>query len=49
LLINTGMSAKLLFPIILLYVWVQCMLLYYSLRFVKRIKEVEVDENPLFD
>lgn len=44
LLINTELSAKLLFPIILLYVWVQCMLLYYSLKFVKKIKEVEVEE-----
>ena len=44
LLFNTELSAKLLFPIILLYVWVQCMLLYYSLKFVKKIKEVEVEE-----
>lgn len=42
LLINTSLSAKLLFPIILLYVWIQGMLLYYSLRFVHKIKEEEV-------
>lgn len=45
LLINTGLSAKLLFPIVLLYVWIQGMLLYYSLRFVHKIQEVEEDNE----
>ena len=44
LLISTWMSAKLMFPIMLLYVWVQCMLLYYSLKFVHRIQEIEENE-----
>lgn len=45
LLINTWLSAKLLFPIVLLYVWIQGMLLYYSLRFVHKIQEVEEDNE----
>ena len=49
LLFNTELSAKLLFPIILLYVWVQWMLLYYSLKFVSKIKEVEEDEPIVFN
>jgi hypothetical protein len=49
LLFNTELSAKLLFPIILLYVWVQWMLLYYSLKFVSKIKEVEEEEPIVFN
>jgi len=49
LLFNTTLSGKLLFPIILLYVWFQGILLYYSLRFVHKIKEVEIDEPILFN
>lgn len=41
LLFNTNLSWWLLFPIMLLYVWVQGMLLYYSIRYVNKIQEVE--------
>lgn len=49
LLISTWMSAKLMFPIMLLYVWVQCMLLYYSLKFVHKIQEVEENEELIIN
>lgn len=45
LLCNTWMSGGLLFPTILLYIWIQGMLLYYSIRYVNKIQEVEVTEN----
>lgn len=44
LLFHTDIVWQLLFPIILLYVWVQGMMLYYSIKYINKIKEVVVDE-----
>jgi hypothetical protein len=48
LLFNAWLSWQLLFPIILLYSGTECMILYYSAKFVSKIEEVEEDEDDLF-
>ncbi len=42
LLVRTEITGQLLFPIILLYVWIQSMILYYSIKYVNKIQEVEI-------
>lgn len=42
LLIQTEIVGQLLFPIVLLYIWVQWMILFYSIKYINRIQEVEV-------
>ena len=42
LLVQTEIVGQLLFPIVLLYVWIQSMVLYYSIKYVNRIQEVEI-------
>jgi hypothetical protein len=44
LLFHTDLVWQLLFPIILLYVWIQGMMFYYSIKYINKIKEVFVDE-----
>lgn len=44
LLIRTDIIWQLLFPIILLYVWIQGMILYYSIKYVNKIQEVKIYE-----
>ena len=48
LLFNAWLSWQLLFPIILLYAGTECMILYYSIKFVNKIEEVEEDDDTLF-
>ncbi len=45
LLFHTKIVWQLLFPIILLYVWVQVMMFYYSIKYINKIKELVVDED----
>jgi len=42
LLVQTEIVGQLLFPIILLYVWVQGMVLFYSIKYVNKIQEVHI-------
>ncbi len=42
LLVQTEIVWQLLFPIILLYVWIQGMVLFYSIKYVNRIQEVAI-------
>lgn len=41
LLFRTNIHWELLFPIILLYVWIQWMMMYYATQYVNKIQEVE--------
>lgn len=43
ILFHTEIARQLLFPTILLYVWVQWMMFYYSVKYIKKIKEVPID------
>lgn len=45
LLFNTNLVWWLLFPVILLYVGIQGMALYYSIKYINKIKEIVVDEE----
>lgn len=40
LLLNTNINRSLLLPIILLYVWIQWFMIYYSIKYIKKIEEV---------
>lgn len=44
LLVRTDIIWQLLFPVILLYVGVQSMILYYSIKYINKIQEVQVFE-----
>ena len=44
LLFNTEIQKAFLFPMILLYVWIQWFLVYYSIKYIKKIEEVNVEE-----
>ncbi len=44
LLVRTDIAGQLLFPIVLLYVWIQGMVLFYSIKYVNRIQEVQILE-----
>jgi len=49
LLFHSNLAWWLLFPIILLYVWIQWISLYYSVKYINKIKElVEEDKNDVF-
>ena len=43
LLLNTQITKSMAFSIILLYVWFQWFLIYYSIKYIKKIKEVNTD------
>lgn len=43
LLLNTPITQSLAFSIILLYVWLQWFMIYYSIKYIKKIKEVNTD------
>jgi hypothetical protein len=45
LLFHTDLAGGLLFPIILLYVWIQWISLYYSIRYINKIKEVTEEDE----
>ncbi len=47
LLFSTTIVWQLLFPIILLYVWVQVMMLYYSIKYINKIKEIVIEDSTL--
>lgn len=44
LLFNTQIQKAFLFPMILLYVWIQWFLIYYSIKYIKKIEEVNIEE-----
>jgi len=44
LLLNTQIQRAFLFPMILLYVWIQWFLVYYSIKYIKKIEEVNIEE-----
>ena len=44
LLFNTQIQRAFLFPMILLYVWIQWFLVYYSIKYIKKIEEVNIEE-----
>jgi len=44
LLFNTQIQTAFLFPMILLYVWIQWFLVYYSIKYIKKIQEVNIEE-----
>ena len=44
LLFNTQIQKAFLFPMILLYVWIQWFLVYYSIKYIKKIEEVNIEE-----
>ena len=44
LLFNTQIQKAFLFPMILLYVWIQWFLVYYSIKYIKKIQEVNIEE-----
>lgn len=44
LLFNTEIQTAFLFPMILLYVWIQWFLVYYSIKYIKKIQEVNIEE-----
>jgi hypothetical protein len=44
LLVQTKIVGQLMFPIVLLYVWIQGMILFYSIKYINRIQEVEISE-----
>jgi len=44
LLFSTKIPRSFLFPMILLYVWIQWFLVYYSIKYIKKIEEVNVEE-----
>lgn len=44
LLVHTEIEGQLLFPIILLYVWIQAMVLFYSIKYINRIQEISILE-----
>jgi hypothetical protein len=43
LLFNTQIQKAFLLPMILLYVWIQWFLVYYSIKYIKKIQEVNVE------
>lgn len=43
LLLNTQITKSLVFSIVLLYVWFQWFMIYYSIKYIKKIKEVNSD------
>lgn len=43
LLFNTQIQKAFLFPMILLYLWIQWFLVYYSIKYIKKIQEVNVE------
>ena len=43
MLFNTQIQKAFLFPMILLYVWIQWFLVYYSIKYVKKIQEVNIE------
>ncbi len=45
LLFHTNLVWWLLFPVILLYIGIQGMALYYSIKYINKIKEIVVDEE----
>ncbi len=45
LLFHTDLARWLLFPIILLYVWIQWISLYYSIKYINKIKELTEEEQ----
>ena len=44
LLFNTQIQRAFLLPMILLYVWIQWFLVYYSIKYIKKIQEVNIEE-----
>ena len=44
LLFNTQIQQAFLFPLILLYVGIQWFLVYYSIKYIKKIQEVNIEE-----
>ena len=44
LLFNTQILRGFLFPMILLYVWIQWFFIYYSLKYIKKIEEVNIEQ-----
>lgn len=44
LLFSTKIPQAFLFPMILLYVWIQWFLVYYGIKYIKKIQEVNIDE-----
>lgn len=43
LLFSTEIQKAFLFPMILLYVWIQGFLVYYSIKYIKKIEEVNIE------
>lgn len=43
LLFNTQIQKAFLFPMILLYIWIQWFLVYYSIKYIKKIQEVNIE------
>lgn len=43
LLFNTQIQRAFLLPMILLYLWIQWFLIYYSIKYIKKIQEVKID------
>lgn len=43
LLFNTQIQKAFLFPMILLYLWIQWFLIYYSIKYIKKIQEVNIE------
>ncbi len=43
LLLNTQIQKAFLFPMILLYVWIQWFMVYYSIKYIKKIQEVNIE------
>lgn len=44
LLFNTQILRGFLFPMILLYVWIQWFFIYYSIKYIKKIEEVNIEQ-----
>lgn len=45
LLIHTQVIWQLLFPIILLYIWIQWMILFYSVKYINKIQEIDLTQD----
>lgn len=43
LLFNTQIQKAFLLPMILLYIWIQWFLVYYSIKYIKKIQEVNIE------